>query len=101
MKDSKKSKRTSKKFKQFALNNSFAVIRVGRYRFVDNSNRIFFEVMGDKSVEKKAKEIEQICNKHGYKFLAISFKDLRNHQDKIINNINSLKDITKPSSNLI
>ena len=57
--------------------------------------------MGDKSVEKKAKKIEQICNKHGYKFLAITFNGLRNHQDKIINNINSLKDIPQPSSNLI
>lgn len=91
MKESKKSKRVSHQFHKLARANGFNVTRTDRYVYCDEKNKIFFYFMGKQSREKYAKEIEEICNKRGYKFLAISFREFKNNKAKIINNINLLK----------
>ena len=101
MKESKKSKKVRRKFHELARANNFSVTRTDRYIYCDEKNKIFFYFMGKDTMKEKAKAIEEICNKRGYKFLAISFRELRDNKNKIINNINSLKNITEPSSNLI
>lgn len=101
MKESKKSKRISSKFHKLARANGFDVKRTDRYIYCDEKNKIFFYFMGKDTMKEKAKAIEEICNKRGYKFLAISFREFRDNKNKIINNINSLKNITEPSSNLV
>lgn len=101
MKESRKSKRISHHFHKLARANGFDVKRTDRYIYCDEKNKIFFYFMGKQSMERYVKEIKEICNKRGYKFLAISFREFRNNKDKIINNINSLKDVAEPSSNLI
>ena len=79
----------------------FDVIRTDRYVYCDKESKIFFYFMGKQFMEKNAKAIEEICNKRGYKFLAITFRDLKSNRDKIINNINLLKNITEPDPNLV
>ncbi|MFH1585963.1 MAG: hypothetical protein ABIB79_04300 [archaeon] len=101
IKESKKSKRISHQFHKLARANGFDVKRTDRYIYCDYENKIFFYFMGKDTMKDKAKAVEEVCNKRGYKFLAISFREFKNNKDKIINNINSLKNIPEPSSNLI
>ncbi|MDD5193998.1 MAG: hypothetical protein PHF67_05470 [Candidatus Nanoarchaeia archaeon] len=101
MKESRKSKRISQQFHKLARANGFDVKRTDRYIYCDYKNRIFFYFMGKYTMKNKAKAVEEVCNRRGYKFLAISFREFRDNRNKVLAKINSLKNITKPSSNLV
>jgi len=101
MKESKKSKKVRRKFHELARANNFSVTRTDRYIYCDEKNKIFFYFMGRDTMKEKSKAIEEICNKRGYKFLAISFREFRYNRNKVLAKINSLKDVAEPSSNLI